>query len=133
MKLQHWKISCGASIKRSFSIIVRENEDYSKVASTALKMAAKPIMFTNVGSFICKQSTPERLTGRELLRRYGMIDHCKYNSKEFCKRCPDCIFYGFAIGDKGSEHTKVIVDSAFSVSLYDTSHQTFTFNAPFEN
>src|SRR6266480_346809 len=80
-----------------------------------------------------KQSTPERLTGRELLRRYGLVDECKYNSKDFCKRCPDCIYYGFAIGDQGSERSKVLVDSAFSITGYDMSHQQFTFNAPSEN
>jgi CRISPR-associated protein Csc2 len=80
-----------------------------------------------------KQSTPERLTGREQLRRYGLVEQCKYNSKEFCKRCPDCIYYGFAIGDQGSERSKVLVDSAFSITAYDLSHQQFTFNAPSEN
>ncbi len=80
-----------------------------------------------------KQSTPERLTGRELLRRYGIVTACEYNSSDFCKKCPDCIYYGFAIGDKGSERSKVLVDSAFSITGYDTSHQQFTFNAPYEN
>jgi|SRR5579875_3064229 len=80
-----------------------------------------------------KQSTPERLTGRELLRRYGIVTACEYNSTDFCKKCPDCIYYGFAIGDKGSERSKVLVDSAFSITGYDTSHQQFTFNAPYEN
>jgi CRISPR-associated protein Csc2 len=88
---------------------------------------------TRIVLFKRKQSTPERLTGRELLRRYGLVDNCKYNSKDFCKRCPDCIYYGFAIGDQGSERSKVLVDSAFSVTSYDLSHQQFTFNAPSEN
>src|SRR6266702_649444 len=88
---------------------------------------------TRIVLFKRKQSTPERLTGRELLRRYGMVENCKYNSAEFCKRCPDCIYYGFAIGDQGSERSKVLVDSAFSVTGYDMSHQQFTFNAPSEN
>jgi len=88
---------------------------------------------TRIVLFKRKQSTPERLTGRELLRRYGLVESCKYNSAEFCKRCPDCIYYGFAIGDQGSERSKVLVDSAFSVTGYDMSHQQFTFNAPSEN
>jgi CRISPR-associated protein Csc2 len=88
---------------------------------------------TRIVLFKRKQSTPERLTGRELLRRYGQVEHCQYNSKDFCKRCPDCIYYGFAIGDQGSERSKVLVDSAFSITSYDTSHQQFTFNAPSEN
>lgn len=88
---------------------------------------------TRIVLFKRKQSTPERLTGRELLRRYGLVDECKYNSQDFCKRCPDCIYYGFAIGDQGSERSKVLVDSAFSITGYDMSHQQFTFNAPSEN
>src|SRR5260221_3847927 len=87
---------------------------------------------TRIVLFKRKQSTPERLTGRELLRRYGVVEKCKYNSQEFCKRCPDCIYYGFAIGDQGSERSKVLVDSAFSITGYDMSHQQFTFNGPSE-
>jgi CRISPR-associated protein Csc2 len=88
---------------------------------------------TRIVLFKRKQSTPERLTGRELLRRYELVTNCQYNSKDFCKRCPDCIYYGFAIGDQGSERSKVLVDSAFSITGYDMSHQQFTFNAPSEN
>lgn len=88
---------------------------------------------TRIVLFKRKQSTPERLTGRELLRRYELVNECKYNTDKFCKRCPDCIYYGFAIGDQGSERSKVLVDSAFSITSYDTSHQQFTFNAPSEN
>ncbi|GAC1354503.1 MAG: hypothetical protein NVSMB38_33110 [Ktedonobacteraceae bacterium] len=88
---------------------------------------------TRIVLFKRKQSTPERLTGRELLRRYELVTACKYNTSEFCKRCPDCIYYGFAIGNEGSERSKVLVDSAFSVTGYDMSHQQFTFNAPSEN
>lgn len=91
-----------------------------------------------------KQSTPERLTGRELLRAHGVIAaskeeeqagkgrYCEYNSADFCKECPDCILYGFAIGALGSERSKVLVDSAFSLTGYDESHEQMTFNAPFE-
>src|SRR5579884_3964477 len=88
---------------------------------------------TRIVLFKRKQSTPERLTGRELLRRYGLVENCEYNSDKFCKHCPDCIYYGFAIGSQGSERSKVLVDSAFSITGYDMSHQQFTFNAPFEN
>src|SRR2546425_3088489 len=88
---------------------------------------------TRIVLFKRKQSTPERLTGRELLRRYGLVENCKYNTADFCKRCPDCIYYGFAIGNEGSERSKVLVDSAFSITGYDMSHQQFTFNAPSEN
>lgn len=81
-----------------------------------------------------KQSTPERLVGRELLRNYGFIEaeECEYNVK-FAMNNPDCIIYGFAIGDSGSEKSKVVVDTAFSITAFDESHETFTLNAPFEN
>jgi len=85
-----------------------------------------------------KQSSPERLTGRELLRSHGLIadtgeGKCEYNSDEFCKHCPDCILYGYAIGDAGAEKSKVYVDSAFSVSRYEESHRAFQFNALYEH
>lgn len=105
-----------------------------------------------------KQTTPERLTGRELLRRYGLISPevndkdskqkkadergvavdsngipiCDYNV-DFCKQCPDCISYGFAIGDSGSEKSKVFSDTAYSLSAFDNSHEAFTLNAPYES
>ncbi|MFL9466895.1 type I-D CRISPR-associated protein Cas7/Csc2 [Scytonema tolypothrichoides VB-61278_2] len=87
-----------------------------------------------------KQTTPERLAGRELLRGLSLTSadeankdkHCEYNGEKSCKKCPDCIIYGFAIGDSGSERSKVYSDSAFSLSAYEQSHRSFTFNAPFE-
>ena len=87
-----------------------------------------------------KQTTPERLAGRELLRSLDLTSansedkprYCEYNSEGSCKKCPDCIIYGFAIGDSGSERSKVYSDSTFSLSSYEQSHRSFTFNAPFE-
>jgi CRISPR-associated protein Csc2 len=87
-----------------------------------------------------KQTTPERLTGRELLRSLELTSgaatekdkFCEYNGENSCKKCPDCVIYGFAIGDSGSERSKVYSDSAFSLSPYEVSHKSFTFNAPFE-
>jgi CRISPR-associated protein Csc2 len=87
-----------------------------------------------------KQTSPERLTGRELLRAYGIItdaekqsNTCVYNSKDFCKQCPDCILYGYAIGSEGAEKSKVYVDSAFSIGKYENSHKAFSFNALHEH
>lgn len=87
-----------------------------------------------------KQTTPERLAGRELLRGLNLTTadesnkdkYCEYNGEKSCKKCPDCIIYGFAIGDSGSERSKVYSDSAFSLSAYEESHRSFTFNAPYE-
>ncbi|OQA45886.1 MAG: hypothetical protein BWY52_01090 [Chloroflexi bacterium ADurb.Bin325] len=102
---------------------------------------------TRLTIFKRKQTTPERLAGRELLRRYGLLSAepsdgkadtdaqgrliCDYNVA-FCKQCPDCITYGFAIGDAGSEKSKVITDTGYSLTAYDSSHEAFTLNAPYE-
>jgi len=110
--------------------------------------AANADPMTRVTMFKRKQSTPERLVGRELLRRYGLISGeeagekketgadglpiCDYNVK-FCTQCPDCITYGFAIGDAGSEKSKVITDTAYSLTSYEHSHEAFTLNAPYED
>lgn len=89
---------------------------------------------SRLSMFKRKQSTPERLVGRELLRNYGLMtdEECEYNVN-FAMNNPDCIIYGFAIGDSGSEKSKVVVDTAFSISAFDESHETFTLNAPYEN
>lgn len=89
---------------------------------------------SRLSMFKRKQSTPERLVGRELLRNYGLMTdkECEYNVK-FAMDNADCIIYGFAIGDSGSEKSKVVVDTAFSITAFDESHETFTLNAPFEN
>ena len=81
-----------------------------------------------------KQSTPERLVGRELLRNYGLVkpEECEYNVN-FARNNADSITYGFAIGDGGSEKSKVVVDSAYSITSFDESHETFTLNAPYEH
>lgn len=89
---------------------------------------------SRLSMFKRKQSTPERLVGRELLRNYGLItaEECEYNVN-FAMDNSDCIIYGFAIGDSGSEKSKVIVDTAFSITAFDESHETFTLNAPYES
>lgn len=89
---------------------------------------------SRLSMFKRKQSTPERLVGRELLRKYEFMkpEDCEYNVK-FAMDNPDCIIYGFAIGDSGSEKSKVVVDTAFSITSFDESHESFTLNAPYEN
>jgi CRISPR-associated protein Csc2 len=89
---------------------------------------------SRLAMFKRKQSTPERLTGRELLRNYkiGDWEKCDYNV-DFSKTTPDCVLYGFAIGDSGSEKSKVVVDTAYSITAFDDSHLNFTLNAPFES
>jgi CRISPR-associated protein Csc2 len=96
---------------------------------------------TRITLFKRKQTTPERLNGRELLRNYGLLsasedekdaESCIYNVKA-CRKCPDCVTYGFAIGDGGSEKSKVYAETAFSLTHYGSSHEVFTLNAPFED
>ncbi len=103
--------------------------------------AADDQPMTRIALFKRKQTTPERLNGRELLRHFGLLSSsddendessCIYNVKS-CKRCPDCITYGFAIGDGGSEKSKVYADTAFSLTDYAISHEVFTLNAPYED
>ena len=106
---------------------------------------------TRLTIFKRKQTTPERLIGRELMRRYGLISaEPVFDSKEkrsedgsglpfdeynvkFCQWTPDAIAYGYAIGDSGSERSKVLSDTGYSVTAYDDSHQAFTLNAPYES
>src|SRR6266567_5481445 len=127
----------------SFPLFQTDQElNFARVSPGRVENGKIPAIISRVVMFKRKQTTPERLTGRELLRRYNMVSeeegedktrYCEYNSEKFCKHCPDCMYYGFAIGQEGSERSKVLVDSAFSLSDYDESHQAMTFNAPYEH
>ena len=127
-------------------IVVRETESFPVFQTDGTLNIAKvkgglqngkPLI--RLAMFKRKQSSPERLTGRELLRSAGITQneeareehYCDYN-EQFCTTCPDCVYYGFAIGDSGSEKSKVYVDTAYSITGYDESHQQFSFNALYE-
>lgn len=131
----------------SYAIFQTDGELNTARVSSSL---VDPRPMTRITIFKRKQTTPERLTGRELLRRYEFLSGEPYDEKkkaaidgdgrlicdynvQFCNQCPDCITYGFAIGDSGSEKSKVITDTAYSLTDYATSHETFTLNAPFES
>jgi len=122
-------------------LTVRVTESYplfqtdSELNKARVKAGVKDkATISRLSMFKRKQSTPERLVGRELLRKYQLVtaEECEYNEK-FAMDNPDCIIYGFAIGDSGSEKSKVVVDTAFSITSFDESHETFTLNAPYEN
>ncbi|NJN18909.1 MAG: type I-D CRISPR-associated protein Cas7/Csc2 [Oscillochloris sp.] len=145
-------------------ILLRETDSYALFQTDGELNTARVhagvsdhTLMTRITMFKRKQTTPERLIGRELLRRYGLVSLepsaegkdrktderkvqidavglpiCDYNV-DFCKQCPDCISYGFAIGDAGSEKSKVYSDTAYSLSTFDSSHETFTLNAPYES
>ncbi len=127
-------------------IIIRETESFPVFQTDGTLNIAKVSgglqsqdSLIRLAMFKRKQSSPERLTGRELLRSVGITqnednkgdDYCDYN-EQFCTTCPDCVYYGFAIGDSGSEKSKVYVDTAYSITGYDDSHQQFSFNALYE-
>lgn len=128
-------------------ILIRETESYSVFQTDGTLNIAnvkrglqETTPLIRLAMFKRKQTSPERLTGRELLRRGGITQnqdnkaepkYCDYN-EHFCQSCPDCVYYGFAIGDAGAEKSKVYVDTAYSISGYDESHQQFSFNALFE-
>lgn len=127
-------------------VVVRETESFPVFQTDGTLNIAKVSAGLQSGNslirlamFKRKQSSPERLTGRELLRRAGITqnensngeDYCDYNEQS-CTTCPDCIYYGFAIGDSGSEKSKIYVDTAYSITGYDESHQQFSFNALYE-
>ena len=130
-------------------IVIRETESFpvfqtdgtlniAKVSAGLQRLQSQDYLI-RLAMFKRKQSSPERLTGRELLRSIGITqnednkadDYCDYN-EQFCTTCPDCVYYGFAIGDSGSEKSKVYVDTAYSITGYDDSHQQFSFNALYE-
>lgn len=120
-------------ITESYPLFQTDQElNKAKVRAGIKRENQAPI--TRLAMFKRKQSTPERLVGRELLRAYGFMtaEECEYNVG-FAKDNPDCIVYGFAIGDAGSEKSKVVVDTAFSITGFDDSHENFTLNAPYEN
>lgn len=143
----HTEIPIRPGAKYAHLIVLRQTESYAvfktdgelNTARVATSLNDSTPM-TRLTIFKRKQSTPERLTGRELLRRYGIQNDiktktgkdCEYNVS-FCGMCPDDVLYGYAIGDSGSEKSKVYVDTAYSLTNYDISHETFTLNAPYED
>jgi len=128
-------------------VLLRETESFPifqtdgtlNVIRTGAGLEDNTSVISRLVMFKRKQSSPERLTGRELLRYHGIITDkngnrfCEYNSTSFCKSCPDCIHYGFAIGNEGAEKSKVYTDSAFSITPYEESHKSFSFNALYEH
>ena len=141
--------------KYAHIVVLRETDSYAvfktdgelNVARVRAGLKAPTTVISRLVLFKRKQTTPERLTGRELLRRYGIHDSikaqyknmkdkdlgdCAYNENP-CGGCPDCVIYGYAIGDSGSEKSKIFIDSAYAIPAYEESHGTFTLNAPYED
>ncbi|MBM3212850.1 type I-D CRISPR-associated protein Cas7/Csc2 [Candidatus Poribacteria bacterium] len=81
-----------------------------------------------------KQSLPERLTGRALLRQFGLnspeMQKCKI-IKKACGLCPDCILYGFNPSWKNEtdlHQYRVIIDSGFLVRDISQVMRNIEFN-----
>jgi CRISPR-associated protein Csc2 len=136
----HKAIPDRPSGKYAHIVMLRETKGYAlfqtdgelnRARVSAGEIDEKPM--TRITLFKRKQTTPERLNGRELLRNLGLLPkNCEYNV-ESCKQCADCITYGFAVGDGGSEKSKVYSDTAFSLTDYAVSHEVLTLNAPYED
>jgi len=123
-------------VRHSQSFPVFQTDGVLNTARTYAGLETKePI--SRLVMFKRKQVSPERLVGRELLRSLDLINSeeknaqnfCRYGGELFCGKCPDCVLYGFAVGESGSERSKVYSDSAFSLSPYENSHRSFSFNA----
>lgn len=87
-----------------------------------------------------KQVAVERRTGRELLRRRGLLftppkgkELCALNTGAPCERCLDCWLYGYAVGQGGAQRSRVLTEDAFSLLPASQITDTRTFNAIFEN
>lgn len=136
----HKEIPLRPGAKYAHILVLRNTESYAVFKTDGELNTARVRAGVHDGTqmsrltiFKRKQSTPERLTGREVLRRYGFLpDEDEYNVN-FTPNSPDSVLYGYAIGDTGSEKSKVYVDTAYSLGSYDDSHETMTLNAPFED
>jgi CRISPR-associated protein Csc2 len=107
---------------------------------------------SRVVMFKRKQIAAERRRGKELLREYGVVpvedavpvDGTLSEQKKgkeagptacrlmdgVCGRCPDCVLYGFAaVKDEGSQRSRVLTDSAWSVRDYQAIQKYIKLNA----
>ncbi|TFE67814.1 type I-D CRISPR-associated protein Cas7/Csc2 [Methylacidiphilum caldifontis] len=161
-KIFHSYIPLYPNGKYAHILLIRETNSYTifrtdRDLNTAKvgKSLKDDTPITRLVWFKRKQVAPERITGRGVLRENAPIiweklseehkkelEHafsegnynCEYNEIN-CQACPDCIYYGYAIGgaeEGGSEKSKVFVDSAFSITSFEDSHEEFSFNALFE-
>ncbi len=136
----HKEIPLRPSAKYAHILVLRKTESYAVFKTDGELNTARvsagledKTQISRLTIFKRKQSTPERLTGREVLRRYELLPVDDEYNVNFTPTSPDSVIYGYAIGDSGSEKSKVYVDTAFSLTSYDTSHETMTLNAPYED
>lgn len=81
-----------------------------------------------------KQTAVERRTGRELLRRTGLIaENAGINEGEPEPDSIDSMVYGYAVGTGGAQKSRVITDDAFTILPATQVIGKRQFNAPFED
>ncbi|MCA9840308.1 MAG: type I-D CRISPR-associated protein Cas7/Csc2 [Trueperaceae bacterium] len=136
----HKEIPLRPGAKYAHILVLRKTESYAVFKTDGELNTARvnagledKTQISRLTLFKRKQSTPERLTGREVLRRYDLLPSDDEYNVNFTPDSPDSVIYGYAIGDSGSEKSKVYVDTAFSLTSYDHSHETMTLNAPYED
>lgn len=86
-----------------------------------------------------KQVAPERRTGKALLRQFGLVGNIDdpksdpkpcYLMEKMCGECPDCVLYGFAaVKNEGSQKSRLLTDSAFTLRSYTQIQKMITLNA----
>jgi CRISPR-associated protein Csc2 len=103
---------------------------------------------SRVVMFKRKQVAAERRRGKELLREHRVVpiedtptEQKKGKGKEavsvacrlmdgICGRCPDCVLYGFAaVKGEGSQRSRILTDSAWSVRDYQAIQKYIKLNA----
>ena len=81
-----------------------------------------------------KQTAVERRTGRELLRRTGLLAaDAGLNEGTPEPNSIDSMLYGYAVGGGGAQKSRVITDDAFSILPATQVVGKRQFNAPFED
>ncbi len=118
--------------KSESELILRTDEGISKEL-TYMGFVDKNIK-TRVVFSKRKVVAPERRTGREFLRFYGLFDvDCSING-QMCGKCVDCQLYGFAAAEKGgtskgSLKSRVLSDTAYSILPASEITEILTINA----
>ena len=127
------------TIREVQSHMVLRTDETTNVTNTR---EANGEIMTRISMVKRKQVAAERRTGRMLMRNLGLIAetnedqregrlNCEYNIKP-CKRCPDCVIYGSAIGDSLSIKSRVLTEDALSLQPYNGNTTSLTFNGATE-
>jgi CRISPR-associated protein Csc2 len=136
---------------RSYAIFTTEggvlDTERLQAGVNAQEQLSRVVMFKR------KQVAAERRKGKELLRKYevvpiedtlpepekgrdkkgkgrDVVHTACYLMEGVCGRCPDCMLYGFAaVKGEGSQRSRVMTDSAWSVRDYTAIQKYIKLNA----